>query len=202
MTLAVQGADQRHAGFVENRLWTHGGLVFATLHMVGSNNNAGRTAEMDAEAAARDAAGREWLAHAFERAASERAKGVVIFTQANPEFETLWPPSQVRRYLYGLPTSIPEKRAPTGFDGFLEDLRRHVAACRGPVLLVHGDTHLFRVDKPLVSSADGRVVENFTRLETFGTPDVHWVRVRVDPGRAGLFAFGPETVAAVPPPGS
>tara|TARA_R110002096_G_scaffold358509_1_gene551581 strand:- start:336 stop:539 length:204 start_codon:yes stop_codon:yes gene_type:complete len=61
------------------------------------------------------------------------------------------------------------------------------------VVLAVGDTHIFRVDKPLYR-ADGTLVENFTRVETFGHPNVHWVRVRVDPSERSLFTFRQELV--------
>ena len=47
---------------------------------------------------------------------------------------------------------------------------------------MHGDSHYFRIDKPLLD-AQGRRLENFTRVETFGdnqangNNDVHWVKV-------------------------
>ncbi len=55
---------------------------------------------------------------------------------------------------------------------------------------MHGDSHYFRIDKPLLDS-QGLRVENFTRVETFGdhaeggTNDVNWVKVRVDPEQPG-----------------
>jgi hypothetical protein len=192
--LTVQASDPRYAKFVENRLWAHGGVLFVTVHVVGSNNNRGRTPEMDAEYAERNAANLAWLAQAFQRGRQEQARAVVIFTQANPQFETTWSATQVRRYLSGLPVNIPEPRRPTGFDDFLAALERDVLAFPRPVLLIHGDTHVFRVDKPMVRAADKRLIEHFTRVETFGYPDVHWVRVTVDPTRPGLFIFRPEMV--------
>jgi hypothetical protein len=51
---------------------------------------------------------------------------------------------------------------------------------------VHGDSHYFRVDKPLLDD-QGRRLENFTRVETFGDNaatglnDVQWVKALVDP---------------------
>ena len=65
---------------------------------------------------------------------------------------------------------------------------------RKPVAYLHGDTHIFRVDKPLFSAKTGRIFENFTRVETFGWPDSHWVRVTVDPADPQLFRFNPEIV--------
>jgi hypothetical protein len=58
-----------------------------------------------------------------------------------------------------------------------------------PVAFLHGDTHLFRIDKPLYSKKTNRLFDNFTRVETFGNPDTHWVLVTVDPGNAQLFRF-------------
>jgi hypothetical protein len=82
-------------------------------------------------------------------------------------------------------------------------------AFRRPVVYVHGDSHYFRIDKPMVNGAGARL-ENFTRLETFGdhaengNNDVHWVKVLVDASSREVFAFQPQIVpgnrTAVPPP--
>lgn len=192
MTTEVQAAEPRYAKFVENRLWVHGDVVFATLHIVGSNNNRGRTPAMDAEYAERNAANLAWLARAFERARREAARAVVILTQANPQFERTWSPTQVRRYLPGLSVSAPKTPPPSGFEEFIVALEWEVADFPRPVLLVHGDTHVFRVDKPLVRSENKRLVQHFTRVETFGYPDVHWVRVTVDPAVPGIFSIQPQ----------
>ena len=77
---------------------------------------------------------------------------------------------------------------------FLAALETETLAFNGPVVMVHGDSHIFRIDQPLVNSTTGRVIENFTRLETFGTPDVHWVRVIVDLNDPNVFTFKPEIV--------
>ena len=61
-------------------------------------------------------------------------------------------------------------------------------AFRRPVAYVHGDSHYFRIDKPLLD-AQGRRLENFTRVETFGDNqengdnDVHWVKVARRPAQ-------------------
>ncbi len=47
---------------------------------------------------------------------------------------------------------------------------------------------------PLYSSDTGLLVENFTRVEGFGHPYVHWVRVTVDPDDGAVFAFQEEIV--------
>ena len=74
-----------------------------------------------------------------------------------------------------------------------------------PVALVHGDSHYFRVDKPLLDR-NGFRIENFTRVETPGdnsptnnvdnSNDVHWVKVTVDSSNPELFSFEQEVVEA------
>jgi len=64
-----------------------------------------------------------------------------------------------------------------------------------PVAYLHGDTHIFRIDKPLYSRKTNRAFQNFTRVETFGWPDSHWVRITVDPADPQLFRFKAEVVS-------
>ena len=45
-----QSKDAQFNKYRENLRWTIGGVTFATLHIVGSNDNSGRTPEMDARA--------------------------------------------------------------------------------------------------------------------------------------------------------
>lgn len=193
--LTRQSEDPRYAKFRENVRWSHGGVLFATLHLVGSNNNRGRTPEMDAEYAERNAANLSWLKEAFDQAKRSGARGVMIITQANPRFETTWPPVWQQLYMLGgLGLKSPEKRSATGFDDFLEALEEETLAFGKPVVLVHGNTHTFRIDKPLVGHASRRMIENFTRVETFGYPDTHWVRTTVDPSDPNVFSFRQEIV--------
>jgi hypothetical protein len=181
--------------YPENARWTQGGVVFATMHVVGTNNNRGRVPEMDAEHAARDAADIAWMGESFAAARTAGAPAVVLAIQANPGFEGAW---ALRRRAIFVSTAGVEgpqgERAPTGFDAFRAALEREVTAFARPVLLVHGDTHIFRVDKPLVDARDRRMVTNLTRLEGFGSPDVHWVRVTVDPADPDVFAIRPQIV--------
>jgi len=44
---------------------------------------------------------------------------------------------------------------------------------------VHGETHHYRLDQPLLDNASGAPPPNFTRVEVFGYPEMNWVRVRV-----------------------
>ena len=88
-------------------------------------------------------------------------------------------------------------------------MRDEVIAFRKPVAYVHGDSHYLRVDKPMLDS-QGRRLENFTRVETFGdnqgngTNDVQWIKVKVDARSREVFSYQPQIVpsnrVAVPAP--
>jgi hypothetical protein len=179
LRLVRQSGQVQYSKFRENVRWTYGDALFVTLHMVGKNNNLGRTPAMDAEYYERNAANLAWMRQAFDLAKRDGRRGVVIIAQANPWF---------RR------SKSPKQATPSGFEDFLAALESQVLAYGKPVVLVHGDTHTFRIDKPLANSETGRIIEHFTRVETFGAPDVHWVRGIVDPRDPDLFTFKPQIV--------
>jgi hypothetical protein len=167
--------ERQGGGYPENARWHLGGVTFATLHVVGSNNHLPDAEQPGdrAEHAARTAADLTWLRGTFERAAARRSAGVMLFIQADPLFEL---PSG-KRY---------------GYDEFLRVLTDETVRFRRPVVLVHGDTHAYRVDQPMVTGSPPRPVRNFTRVETHGPKGTRWVRASVDPTRPGVFTFRPE----------
>jgi hypothetical protein len=188
---------EQQAQFPENLRWRRGGVLFLTLHIVGSNNNLGRTPEGDAEYRSRMAANIVWMRESFQIAKAENAAAVAIFTQANPRFERSYPKGRVTALGIG-----PAPTAPSGFADFLPVLESEVVGYGRPVLFLHGDTHYFRVDKPLFRSGvfgggdRGRQIENFTRVEVHGFPEAHWVRIAVDPGHPSVFSFKEQIVDA------
>jgi len=40
------------------------------------------------------------------------------------------------------------------------------------------------------------VIANFTRVETFGSRNTHWVKATIDTSNPNLFSFEPQIVAA------
>jgi predicted phosphodiesterase len=194
MPVTRQSSIQRYASYRENARWTLGGVVFVTLHMPGSNNNLGRTADMDAEYAARNIANLEWMRQAFEYAKKNNSKGLMLLTQANPKFEDALPD----RRKNALSIRPPSKKL-SGYADFLQAFQKEVLAYEKPIVLVHGDTHYFRIDKPLVINDNsgarrGSIVENFTRVEVFGYPEAHWVRAIIDPSDPNIFSFRAQMV--------
>jgi hypothetical protein len=190
-----QSKDAQFAKYVENLRWTIGGVTFATLHIVGSNDNLGRTPELDAEQAERKVANIAWMRASFAAAKAAGSRGIVLMTQANPGFENYWPPAAKSRYFSPfVPRGQPVPSYPAAFDDYIAALAQELESYDKPVAYLHGDTHLFRIDKPLYSKKTNRAFENFTRVETFGDPDTHWVRVTVDPGDAQLFRFDAQII--------
>jgi hypothetical protein len=146
-------------GYPEHARWRHGEVLFVTLNVPGNANNA---RHMPEEFRSRSAALARWLEQSFSLARASRLRAVVLFMQANP-----WAAPTARYF---------------GYRELLATLAKEALGFDGEVLLVHGDTHRFRVDAPLLDPATGAPVENFTRVEVFGSPGMNWVRVRVIDG--------------------
>lgn len=167
ITLERQSADPRFAAYRENVRWSTGEVVFATLNVPGDRNHFGAP-----EFAARNVANIAWIREAFARARSQSARGVMLIMQANPHFD-LAATNALRR----------------GFNEMLGVIEEETVAFQKPVVLVHGDSHYFRIDQPLTGSKSRRRIENFTRVETFGNPDVHWVWAVIDSRDPNVFRF-------------
>lgn len=177
LTLSRQSDNARYRPFRENVRWSYGDVLFVALNMPGSNNNFGRSPSADAEYAQRNAANLAWLKDSFALATRTDRKGILLVIQANPGFERK-----------------PDDPDRTGYNDFLAALEAETLAFGKPVVLVHGDTHYFRIDKPLLDSKNQQRIEHFTRVETFGSPDVHWVLATIDPTDPALFRFEPKIV--------
>jgi hypothetical protein len=145
------------------------------LNVPGSVNNYGNKREF----AERNAANIEWIEQSFAFAKIENRRALMFIMQANP-----------------FPERGSTNGVHAGFRELLNVLEKETLAFAKPVVLVHGDSHYFRIDKPLTGSASHRRIENFTRVETFGNPDVHWVRATVDPKDSNVFTFDPQMINA------
>jgi len=209
-TTSSTGSPTFQTPCVENRRWTFHHVTFATLNVQGTCNNlCGSGSKSDPapgdsgdqpEWQTRNAADIQWLKDTFAEAKDQKSAGVMIVWQADPGFDT----SGYQGAPLRNPTTLAETDVPPSQDGFqqlLLELRSQTIAFAKPVVLVHGDSHYFRVDKPLLDS-NGLTVQNFTRVETFGDHqeqginNVHWVKALIDPESKDVFAFQPQTVTA------
>ena len=80
LSITRQSSDPKYSKFRENLRWTYGDVSFVTLHLVGSDNNFGRTSEMDAEFAERNAADLVWMSEGFDFAKRNGSKAIMEST--------------------------------------------------------------------------------------------------------------------------
>lgn len=159
--------DTRHPEYCEHLRWRVGDTLFVALNVQGSNNNLGRTSQMDAEHAQRMAAVFDWMDAAFRLADTPQVGRLVFLIQANPGF------AGAEDFARGLPD---------GFATFREALSKGTAALGKPVIVVNGDTHTFRDDMPL---------PGVRRIEVWGAPFVRWLRAVIGPDGALEVATAP-----------
>jgi hypothetical protein len=181
---------------VENRRWTLDGVTYATLNVQGSCNNLCDTNPDPAEYAARNNANIVWMREAFAEAKRRKSAAVMFISQADPGWDLT---DGTRAPTRDPKTLVENDGQPDGFKDFLLALRDEVIAFHKPVAYVHGDSHYMRIDRPFTDS-QGRRLENFTRVETFGdhqengTNDVNWLKVTVNPRSREVFSYQAQIV--------
>jgi hypothetical protein len=197
LTLTRQAKDG--GAYSENSRLIKNGVMFVSLSIPGSNNNlvatekqcrkeSKRTAE-DCKAAteeyqARNAANIQWLETAFEEARVNKHQGLVLLIQADIFF-----PFELSDGGFQ-DDFIPSLTKDNGYADFYKTLERQTKSFEGEVLLVHGDSHYFKIDKPMYAD-DGRLQHNFTRVQVFGDKDNSWVKLTIGPNSKNLFVLSP-----------
>ncbi len=175
-TLALERqSDSGAARFREYRehvRWVAASVLFVGVNVQGSNNNLGGTRETKTEHRSRMAAVFAWLDSSLELAEQRHLAGMLIFTHGDPGFGG-------------------KRRGPDGFAEFRNALRDLALKFGKPVLFVNGDTHLYKLDKPLLDPATGEPIGNFTRVIVFGSPFTRWIRAGIDPSSPRLFQLSP-----------
>ena len=170
MPMALQASQPEYGRYVENRRWRIGEVLFATLHVVGSNNGLGFSEAGNAEHRERMQAVSAWMSDSFAQARQTGAEAVVLFFHGDPLFE------------FPFPFRL-------GFNGFIDALQRHAQAFGKPVLIAHGDTHRLTLDRPLRTAATNEIIGNLVRLEVPGQRRIEGVEVAVDPAADPPFTF-------------
>jgi hypothetical protein len=196
--------------YVENVMWEQHKVLFVTVNIPGGSNNDGdiwygaptMSDRQAQERTERTAANLRWLDAAFARAKEMDADAIVIQSQAD-----MWD-------LDGKAASHLADYKP--FIDRIAVLAKHF---RKPVLMLNGDSHVYRSDNPLVQSAPcvtesstgpGEVactndpytsqpndynVPNFHRIVVHGsTFPLEWLKLRIDHhgnAKNGANAFGP-----------
>ncbi|ODU54951.1 MAG: hypothetical protein ABS99_08365 [Acetobacteraceae bacterium SCN 69-10] len=165
----------KFATYVENQRWSKNGVLFATVHIPGSNNDFEAFNPKTAmEYFQRNAANIAWIDDTFARAKASGAKAVVLAWQAA---------------VYDIRQGEPEMPRASGFYQTVEAVARGAKAFGHPVLVIHGDNHEFEVNRFLDTKM--KPIPMVTRLEVMGASAVHAVRVSVDPDSPGVWGFTP-----------
>ena len=146
-------ALERQPGRCENARWHADGMSFIGLNVPGGGEPQLRGPRMDAAL--------EWLDESLALAEQRGVRRIVLFMHADPRFERVGTGDVYARLRAVLAT--------------------HAAWFGSRLVLVHGDTHVYRDDEPL---------PGLRRIEVWGSPFVSWLRasiaggtVKVDTGR-------------------
>jgi hypothetical protein len=193
MHVLTQGRDPANAAYIENTQWKKARVVFAELNITGSNNDlapwgtplpadAGSYQSQSEEYAARAQANSAWLEKTFATAVRTQAAGVVLLIQAD---------------MWDITSSL------DGYDQLVEQLGTLAKSFGKPVLLINGDSHIFRVDYPYSASsplhavhASTPIADNVTRIVVEGSAAgrTEYLRLTVDPKKKSNSLFAWERV--------
>ena len=204
--------------YAENVWWEKSRVMFVTLNLPGGSNidtdpwygAPSMNAKQAQEVADRTAADLRWLDTAFKRANDASDSAVVIMLQAD-----MWD-------LDGKTASHIAQ-----YKQFIDRIAANTKTFGKPVLLINGDSHVYRSDNPLKAGSpcvmetgqgvqtaactddayanqpNGYDVANFHRIVVHGsTSPLEWLKLAVDPSANaanGASAFGPFSWTRVQP---
>ena len=171
---------------VENAYWRNEDIDFITLHVTGTNNArnwvGGDPLDVaQAQVRKRDWANLHWLKRAFKRAKDDKARALVVIMQADM---TDVDPQVLGRHCTGV--SADGHNPCDGFTEIRETLAREAKAFARPVLLIHGDTAPFTLNREIADDE----APNLWRLnvagdsgigrdgQPYGTRDVTYVTIQ------------------------
>jgi hypothetical protein len=199
----AQEFDAAHpsdGAFAENVWFEQSNVLFVTLNVPGGSNNGTdpwygaptMSPVQQQEVTTRTAATLRWMDKAFAQAKTSGAAGVVVQLQAD-----MWDLDGVAA------THI------AAYKPYIDSLATNATAFAKPVLLLNGDSHIYRSDNPLVSGANcalesgtgtattactddayanqsnlptGYNVPNFHRVVVHGsTAPTEWLKLTIDP---------------------
>jgi hypothetical protein len=176
MPLARQSDGEGFSDYAENVRWENNGVSFITVNVVGEHNNQFlRDEKLWREFVDREKANVNWINAVFESAKTAGDKAIVIAMHSD---------------IFREETDLS--------DGPFAPIKQAIAEGArlfdGQVLVVHGHRHTFIIDRPLRvwdGADNSSELENVTRLQVYGWPDMRAVRVTVDISKPWVFGFEP-----------
>lgn len=171
-------AHPSDAKYVENVMWEESKVMFVTINLPGGSNNDSdvwygaptESAAQTQERTERTGADLRWLDAAFAQAKADGMEAVLIGAQAD-----MWDTEKGAAHQ-------------AAYEPLVKSVADHTTALGKPVLMINGDSHVYRSDNPL-SAADpvnflhpGYDVANFHRIVVHGsTFPMEWLRLTIDP---------------------
>ena len=156
--------------FVENAYWVAGNTLFATVHVVGSNNNF----ENAREYTKRNRANLAWLDYVVQVAHERALDHLVIAMQA----DLFYSPEQATSPRSGLRDTITR-------------LHHLLSQWNKPALIIHGDSHQLIIDQPFKHPDTKRVIERAYRVQVMGDYQIEALEITIDPSQRSPFSFRP-----------
>lgn len=129
------------AQFVENVMWEQDGVVFVSVNVPGGSNNdednwygALRSDAQTKEILTRTGATQRWLDKGFAYAEAQHARAVVLMLQAD---------------MWDLDSTAQADQHIANYRQYIDNIALHTARFGKPVLMINGDSHVYRSDNPL-----------------------------------------------------
>jgi predicted phosphodiesterase len=171
---------QTEHAFPEHLMWQQGSTLFISLNVPGSNNDSRNPKALRQRNEAIDA----WLGEA------ER-----LFESPDES------PTETVLAIQGNPIDGSGAGEQDGYATFMKRLVDYINTTQRPLLLVHGDTHRFKWDRPSLKKHAGSAETDalFYRAEGWGHPFINtWVKITVTPGTESPFQVESMTQQAEP----
>jgi Calcineurin-like phosphoesterase len=181
--------SQASLGLPENVRFDRANVVFAALHVVGSNNGmanrtgrAAPTVEQAAEVQSRTSADIRLIKETFAHAKAIQSRAVVLTMQAD-----MFSPS----------VPAPRFADYSAFKTIVQTIAVQAAAFGKPVVLFNGDSHVFRQDHPLAAKSTWlsfygvtTPAPNLTRATVDGSTAVHdWLKATIDVNNPNVLSW-------------
>jgi len=152
--------NQRGRGYPENMRLMKDNIAFITAHVVGSNNNFDPMSKKNTmEFFERDAANIDWITESFYM--YENASAFVVAIHAD-----MFQPKLSHADIY-------QPKPP--YENFNNALNQLSSKFKKPVLILHGDSHVFKTFKP-----SPKKYPFINAIQVYGWPELKAIKVEVD----------------------
>lgn len=168
----------------ENSFWEYEGVLFSTIHVAGSMDGRkwGNAALLE-DSKQRVKANVAWLKYLQLMAKKKDPRALVIALHAE-----LFEPGEAHEKF----KPFAAKNIRDGADGpyfpIVKAISELSKTFSKPILVIHGDYHVYIVDKPFATEKQGG---NITRLQVFGEPVIGAVKIDVSSKNEDVFSIAP-----------